>query len=348
MKYQCCFGNVRTGVGLLCIVVWPLLWGCMGESRAVTSIAINPVRPDIVYVATHDAVYKTRDGGSRWSPVMEGLGSSRILSLAVHPAYTSTVYAGTLGDAVYRSMSGGNRWFIINAGLKEHVMYVNEFLFHPQEIDTIFLATTVGTFKSVDGGMMWDELSNKGMNSVYVVSVALDPRDPNIIYAGTSGGVYKSIDGGRVWREANQGLLRLGPGTALSLGVNALTMDPAQPDTIYAGTTKGGFVTRDGAKSWSKIEATNRLFVSEWIIDPRDASTVYAGTQKGIYKMTNQGTQWTSMNDGLSNRNIRALAMHPEQADILYAGTMRGIFKTIDGGQNWTKLPLLQKPVKDK
>jgi photosystem II stability/assembly factor-like uncharacterized protein len=321
-----------------------LLPGCGGKSNVVTAIAINPDQPAILFIATNDSVYKTRDNGATWVPVTEGLSNARILSLAIHPTNTSTIYAGTLGDAVYRSVDGGNRWSIINAGLKEHVTVVNAFTFFPREPEAILAATTVGFFKTVNGGMMWDEMSSKGMDSVYIVSTALDPTDTNILYAGTSGGVYKSVNGGMNWRESNNGLMRIEPGNALSLGVNSLAMDPVNTTTLYAGTTKGAFKTTDGAASWTKIqEGIGARFIAAILIHPTVGTTLFAATQDGVYKSTDGGEHWATLNNGLTNLNVRSLVMHPKDPNIFYAGTQGGLFKTVDGGTHWAALTFRQK-----
>ena len=315
------------------------LSGCTKKSHAVTFIVINPGRPSIVYITTNDAIYKTRNDGASWVSVTQGLGNARILSLAIHPEYNSTIYAGTLGDAVYRSMDGANRWSIINAGLKEHVMYVNGFIFHPESPDTVFAVTTVGIFKTTDAGQMWDELSNRGMDSVYVVAAAIDPNDGDILYAGTSGGIYKTNNGGIRWREANTGMIRLGPSTALSLGVNSLVMDPANPKVLYAGTTRGLFRTLDGAESWERLQGDmGNRYISVIVIHPTETATLIVGAQDGIYKTLDAGDSWASTNSGLTNLNIRSLVIHPQNPDILYAGTQGGLFKTLNGGEAWSAL----------
>jgi photosystem II stability/assembly factor-like uncharacterized protein len=321
-----------------------LLPGCTGHSNMVTAIAINPHHPNILFITTNDSVYKSRDDGATWITVTKGLGHARILSLAVDPANGSIIYAGTLGDAVYRSVDGGNRWSIINAGMKEHVAYVNGFVFHPQDPQTILAATTVGIFKTINGGMMWQEMPTKGMDSVYTVSAVMDPTATNILYAGTSGGVYKSVNGGMTWKEANNGLLHLEPGTALSLGVNALAMDPVKSTTLYAGTTQGAFKTVDGAASWTKIqEGIGEEFVAAIVVHPTEKMTLFVGTQTGVYKTKDGGEHWDTLNNGLTNLNIRALAMHPKDPNIMYAGTQGGLFKTIDRGAHWTDLMIKPK-----
>ncbi|HET6466477.1 MAG TPA: hypothetical protein VFH55_12785 [Nitrospiria bacterium] len=321
-----------------------LFLGCSGKSNVVTAIVINPDQPAILFIATNDSVYKTRDDGATWVPVTEGLSNARILSLAIHPINISTIYAGTLGDAVYRSVDGGNRWSIINAGLKEHVTVVNAFIFYPRDPETILAATTVGFFKTINGGMMWDEMSNKGMDSVYIVSAALDPTDTNILYAGTSGGVYKTVNGGMTWHESNNGLMRIEPGSALSLGVNSLAMDPVKTTTLYAGTTRGAFKTIDGAANWTKIqEGIGERFIAAILIHPTLGTTLFAGAQGGVYQSTDGGEHWAALNNGLTNLSVRALVMHPKDPNILYAGTQGGLFKTVDGGAHWTALTIRPK-----
>ena len=40
--------------------------GCQKESEAIVSIALHPTNANILYVATNDAVYKSRDEGLLW------------------------------------------------------------------------------------------------------------------------------------------------------------------------------------------------------------------------------------------------------------------------------------------
>jgi photosystem II stability/assembly factor-like uncharacterized protein len=156
--------------------------------------------------------------------------------------------------------------------------------------------------------------------------------------------VYKSVDGGLTWSEANNGLIHEEPGTALSLGVNALVLDRMNTATLYAGTTRGAFKTTDGAAHWKKIqEGIGEEFISTILVHPKNGATLLAGTQSGVYKTTDGGAHWVGLNHGLTHLNVRSLAMHPEDPNILYAGTQRGLFKTVDGGADWTELSIKPK-----
>ena len=318
------------------------LTGCTGTNTTVTFIAVHPTRPNFVYISTNDRVYKTRDGGKTWIPIVEGLGGGRVISLAIHPEFPSTIYAGTFGDAVYRSLDGGQRWSIINAGMKAHVSIINSFVFHPENPDIFFAGATVGVFKTTNGGLMWEEMPNKGMESVYVVPVILDHDDPNIFYVGTSGGVYRSGDGGETWERLHEGMIDEMVAPALELGVNTLVQDPLQSDIMYAGTTGGAYKSVNRGRTWTKIDGgLAETFISHIVLDHENPEIVYTATSKGMFKSPDRGESWTAINEGLTKFNIRSLAMNPKNSQVLYAGTQRGLFKTTNGGMDWKKLDIL-------
>src|SRR2546428_319793 len=78
---------------------------------------------------------------------------------------------------------------------------------HPRDPDLLYVATTVGVFRSKDGGRLWEERMY-GMKEVhYVVTLAMDPHNPDVMYAGTTGGVYKTTDGTAHWEKVNNGLI---------------------------------------------------------------------------------------------------------------------------------------------
>src|SRR5712692_729519 len=244
-------------LALFCLLL--SVTACGKQSDAIVAIAPHPRNPDILYVATNESLYKTRDGGATWSKMTTDLSSFRILTLGVDPHSPANVLAGTMGDAVYKSPDGGQSWTPHNAGLKEHVSVVNQFVFHPTDADLIYVATTVGVFRSKDGGRLWEERMY-GMKEVhYVVTLAMDPHNPDVMYAGTTGGVYKTTDGTAHWEKVNNGLIPTEKlDAAMALGVNSLVADPTKPGTAYAGTTNGCglFRSMDGAKTWTHVPLT--------------------------------------------------------------------------------------------
>jgi hypothetical protein len=61
-----------------------LLLACGSREAAVVSIALHPSNPNIVYVATNEAVHKTRDGGATWEQ-FEPFTARRVTTLAIDP-----------------------------------------------------------------------------------------------------------------------------------------------------------------------------------------------------------------------------------------------------------------------
>lgn len=327
-------------IGLLLIGLASL--GCQKESEPIVSIALHPTNANILYVATNDAVYKSRDGGGTWERFLS-FSARRVTTLAIDPLLPATIYAGTMGDAVYKSPDGGQHWLPHNVGLKEHVSFVNQFVFHPALSEKIYIATTVGVFLTKDGGREWAERMN-GMKEVHIVtSIAINPKDPTVLYGGTTGGIYRSDDGAMSWKRINNGLIPESElASAMALGVNAIEIDRTNPNIVYAGTTKGLFRTTNKGEQWERIgQSLPDLFISSILLHPMEPSQLYVGGPKGVWKSADSGKSWQAVNQGIATLNIRALALNLKSPQILYAGTNgSGLYRSTDAGANWTAVPL--------
>ena len=331
---------------VLAILLCPVFTGCEMESQAIVSIALHPTNASILYVATNDAVYKSRDGGQLWER-FPSFSARRVTTLVIDPQFPATIYAGTMADAVYKSPDGGQHWLPHNVGLKEHVSFINQFVFHPTDHEQIYAATTVGAFYTKDGGREWEERM-AGMKEVHiVVSIAIHPRDPRVLYAGTTGGIYRSDSAGMGWKKINNGLIPeqelMG---AMALGVNAIVFDVVNPDIVYAGTTKGLFRTATRGEQWERIgQSLPDLFVSSILLDPAQPKTLYIGGPGGVWKSPDSGQTWTASNNGLASLNIRTLAMSQRDSHLLYVGTNgSGLYRSTDAGATWAPLPLKAAP----
>src|SRR6478735_755004 len=324
------------------VILMILLTGCQKDSEAIVSIALHPTNPKILYVATNDAVYKSRDGGDSWEK-FPSFSARRVTTVAIDPQLPATVYAGTMGDAVYKSPDGGQHWLPHNVGLKEHVSFVNQFVFHPALSEKIYAATTVGAFYTKDAGREWEERMN-GMKEVHIVTaIAINPKDPAVLYGGTTGGMYRSEDGATTWTKINNGLIPESELMAsMALGVNAIEIDHINPDIVYAGTTKGLYRTTNKGESWARIgQSIPEPFISSIVLHPSDSSILYVGGTGGVWKSDDSGKTWAPRIEGLSSLNIRALAMEPKDLRTLYAGTNgSGLYRPTDAGRTWTGVPL--------
>ena len=329
---------------LFCLLIFVfVLGGCTGSDPVVV-IQVHPSNPEILYIATNDYIYKSRDGGKTWSNLSKGMSYSRVIAMGIDPLYPATVYAGTKGDAVYKSYDGGQRWTSIRAGLDDATIssVVNQFVFDPGDDTHIFLATTMGVFESKNAGERWVKKMDGMKEVLMVVTLGLDPSHPSVMYAGTSGGVYKTTDQGMHWMQVNAGLVPEGMvKTSRALGVTSVQVDPFAPDTVYAATLAGLYKTTNGAASWVRIgESLQDQMIVAMVLDRARAGVLYLAGRDGIHRSEDGGRSWMPLNEGLTTTNIRSLAQSAVDAQVFYAGTNgSGLYKSLDGGAHWEALP---------
>ncbi|MGH9818879.1 MAG: WD40/YVTN/BNR-like repeat-containing protein, partial [Pyrinomonadaceae bacterium] len=118
----------------------------------VSSIAVDPKRPDYVYVGTVQAFYLSRNGGQTWNRRGGNLPLGNFTSILINPTNTDEIYVSSALE------TDGGIYYSENAGMK---------------------------WKRVDSKDM-------KLPSRRVWSMAFDPQDPNRIFAGShSSGVYR-------------------------------------------------------------------------------------------------------------------------------------------------------------
>jgi photosystem II stability/assembly factor-like uncharacterized protein len=321
------------------------LIGC-NRSDPIVVIQLHPNNSDIMYVATNDYIYKTRDGGRTWANLSRGMSHSRVIAMAIDPVYPATVYAGMKGDAVYKSYDGGQRWTSMRTGLDDATItsVVNQFLFDPADSQHLFVATTMGVFETKNGGENWTKRMEGMKEVLMVVTLGMDPMRPSILYAGTSGGVYKSLDQAGHWEQVNNGLVP--PQmlkTSRALNVTSVLVDPFEPDTVYAATLSGVYKTTDAAKSWTRIgESLADQMIVAMVVDRARKGVLYLAGRDGVHRSEDGGMTWKTVNNGFASTNVRSLAQSATDEKLFYAGTNgSGLYRSRDAGETWESMPPL-------
>ena len=76
--------------------------------------------------------------------------------------------------------------------------------------------------------------------------------------------------------------------------------------------------------------------ITALVSDLSNPQTLYASSAGGVLKSQDAGETWQTMNTGLSDIRIGALALHPTQPSRLYAVTASGtVFRSTDGAATW-------------
>ncbi len=325
---------------------WPAdnsIWTSVGpDGGTISCIAVDPLAPATLYAGTRGGgIFKSTDKGGSWIGVNSGLTEFDILAIAVDPGNRGTVYSSTLNAGLFKSTSGGQRWAPIDSGLPD--LSVETIAIDPKNTDTVYAGTAgAGIYKSTDGGHSWTAVNAGLPDRAWIVDLALNARDSGTLYAGTgSDGVFKTANGGQTWTAVNTGLG--------SLVLDALIIDPQDPDVLYAaifgGRSTGVWKTVNGGNSWNPVAGVGLpglSVVARLVIDPNNPKTIYAvcflgsgSTLTGIYRSSDGGDTWTAVNE-VPDGQIPPLAIDLQDSSTVYAGsTGSGLYKSVDGGKTW-------------
>jgi len=247
------------------------------------SLAIDPVASSTIYVGTDNGgVFRSTDGGVSWDS--RGLDNKLVDALALDPANSQVVYAGSLGPfgaGVFKSTDAGAHWQTMNGGLDNPAVLA--LALDPVAPETLYAATGDGVFKSTDGAMTWTAMNLGLPPNAVVWSLAIDAT---VLYAGSSEGIFKSSDGAESWTAVSSGV----PDTQIMV----VTVDPVQSDTVYQGTASGASRSTDGGQTWRVMAGLDGMVVRTLLTDPVTPTTVYAGTDSELFTSTDSGTTWVS------------------------------------------------------
>ncbi len=234
-------------------------------SLQTAAVAIDPGKPDRVFIAGERSLHRSTNGGSTWDTTAgntQGIFDGVISDVVVDPNNADRIFAGVQhsnvrAGGVYRSTDGGNTFQLLSTGIP--------------------------TGSSVDGPKI--ALGLKGTHGTDFVAVKMSDQ------------IFTSIDGGNTFTQ------KTNPGfTPMQGGVRGLiAVDPTDEGVIFGGDVHL-FRTANGGNSWVDLMAaatTRREQVHDdvhaLIFDPADHNKVFVATDGGVYKSINNGQNWGAL-----------------------------------------------------
>jgi photosystem II stability/assembly factor-like uncharacterized protein len=240
---------------------WSLSWTAQDPmSNWITALAIDPRNSNMVYAATQgfdecgkETLHKSVDGGKTWSDSLfqnMGVSAGCVLELAVDPQNSDHLYAAFQDGGVFKSTDAGATWKEANSGLSPSgVSYGRPYYsavalaIDPDSPGTVYTISSLGVFKSSDGGMSWNP-ANSGLpdwsrevgDCCFRPRLAVDPQNSARVYLGIAidgaGKVFQSSDGGASWIDSG---LAVSPGGWWFGGLAI-----SSKGTVYAGSRGQG------------------------------------------------------------------------------------------------------------
>lgn len=359
---------------------WTLAGPINIEGR-ITTAAIDPVNPQIVYIGSaNGGVWKSTNFCQTWTSIFDNQNTSSIGALVIDPVNTNIIYCGTgeanslrshyPGTGMYKSTNGGVSWTFI--GLPNS-FNIGNIVINPtntQEVYTAVLGATRrknterGLYKSTNGGLNWTNTLYIS-DSVGVVDVVMDPNNPNklfaaawerlrredyIKYGGVKSALYVSSNSGVNWTAVNNGF----PYNDPTLGRISIDIARSNSNIIYAlladanGNSKGLYKSTDGGNIWS-IKNTTAAPSSNYAwfnrickVHPTNPDIVYCGGLDMMYSI-NGGTSFSYA--GESHVDQHAVAFAISNPNYVVVGNDGGIDCSTNGGSSWVAsvtLPITQ------
>ena len=238
--------------------------------------------PGVLYAGGAPAsLWKTNDSGESWTE-MPGLGEhpSRpdweggagglcLHTILLDRERPARMYAGISAVGLFRTDDGGESWTLSSTGIRpavpphidEHTgRCVHKAVLDPFDSELILQQSHMGTYRSRDGGVTWDDIGGD-LPSTFGFPMVIHPRKPGNVFtilmdsdefrASAEGrvAVWTTDDAGESWRALTEGL----PPRDAFTGVlrESMSVDGNDPLGIYFGTTGGTlYYSRDEGESW--------------------------------------------------------------------------------------------------
>lgn len=134
-------------------------------------------------------------------------------------------------------------------------------------------------------------------------------------------------------------------------GFSALTVDPANPATLYASTSLQGLLkSEDGGDHWRPINrfgSGNRF--GPFALAPSSSRTLYAFESNDSYRSDDGGENWVAGGRVPDAGAVFLVVVDPADPSTVYAATAQNLghglqrgalYKSRDAGQNWVLSPL--------
>lgn len=211
--------------------------------------------------------YRDKDPGALFYPPVEVNG--RVIAQA--------------GNKVFISSNAGTDWTRVDLNLTGGEL--SSALAIPSAT-RVFAGTNVGNIFRIDfrQGAWQPPIALTSPAAGFISDLLVDPTNANRMYAAFSslpggGGVFRSDNAGSSWT-------RLGTGLPPRLPINAIEIDPANPDTIFCAADLGVYISHNAGGAWAPFNnGLPNALVKDLLFHPV-ARLLRAGTQsRGVWEI---------------------------------------------------------------
>jgi len=246
------------------------------------------------------------------------------------PLVTALLIAGISTIAKEQAQSGNDGPAAATGGLPNTPDY-HSLLVAPSDPDHIRLGTHAGLYESTDGGRDWQRVALKGQDAMNLAR-----SESETVWAAGHSVFAKSADGGETWTDVR-------PDGLPSLDIHGFTVDPKDPETLYAAVAgEGLYRSSDGAQRFELLssEVGGQVFGLAVV----EGGSLLAGDLgKGLVRSDDGGKSW----DVTEAFGAAGLAVKPDDSKTVLAagqgGLTSGVLLSRDGGRTWDQVQTIKE-----
>jgi photosystem II stability/assembly factor-like uncharacterized protein len=365
-------------------------WKTIGphnKGGRTNALAFNPQNPNTIYAGSASGgLWRSYTGGlgvDGWHYVPTGFPVLGVSSIAIEPGDSNTIYIGTgevynydaagtgaayrntrgtYGMGILKTTDGGQTWQKSLDWSYQEQRGIWAVKINPLYPNTVWAATTEGTYRSYDAGTTWKRVHNVLM----AMDLVINPVDTNIIitgngnFASTGFGIYRTSDGGGSWKHITSGLPNYYEGKI------QLDIYNANPNIVYASIGHGFSSSNraswlcksvDAGETWTIMTQHDYSKWQGWFshdvaVDQSNPDNlIIIGIE--VYKSTNGGSTIIQKSTGgltfgtppiggqeggsnYTHSDAHDVIQHPTDYNTYYIATDGGIFRTTNFGETYS------------
>jgi len=313
-------------------------------SSDVLDLVVDPDDPDVAHLIgrrfaassqPRTGIFRTTDGGATWLPLTGGLAGEP-LSLALDPRDADRVLAGTT-EGPFQRPATAQPWTALDTGF--FARPVRDLDLSPADPDLVLWVDTLGNgFRSVDGGVSWERISQT------VASLTVHPSEASRVYGSSTlpEPFLVSRNGGQTLDTGSFPLSAADDRETVTF--RALAVDPTDPDTLFVSdrffrvfpflVTERENVrrSRNGGATWQGIWNRQGLAALDLTVDPFDSDVLYAATDQGLRVSRSAGDLWEPLATFGTLTSLEHVAADSTRPGRLWLAGGSTLMRSDDGG----------------